>query len=203
MRHLAYFFTIGLVLLLTSCVPAPPSPITVVQAPPPVIEPSAGPYWHSSGTGVTLNEALAYYAALKTLSTDELSLEHKRLLADMETATDHRLSALQLVLLSVLPGQTLVAPEQSVKFLENARQDADLHRQLADLFILLGDQLSTHVTVQVQSKQGTKTLRSTQKKLGTLAEDLTACRRERDDLADKLQKLQNIEHDLIERERKK
>jgi uncharacterized coiled-coil DUF342 family protein len=135
----------------------------------------------------------------------------------MESAPDNRLPALQSLLLAVLPGQALVPPDQSIKLLETARQDADLHRQLADLFILLGDQLSSHVTVQAQSKKGSQTLRSTRKKLSTqaedltecrqerdaLAEDLTACRQNRNDLDEKLQKLQNIERDLIGRERNK
>ncbi len=202
MRHLAHSLIFCLICLLTSCVPAfPPQP--TAATPPPVKELNAGPYWHSSGSGTDLAAALAYYAALKTLTNDELGREHKRLLEAMEGAPDNRLSALQLVLLAVLPGQTLVATDQSIKLLETARQDADLHRQLADLFILLGDQLSSHVTVQAQSKQGSQALRSTRKKLSTQAEDLTTCRQERDDLTEKLQKLQNIERDLIDRERKK
>jgi hypothetical protein len=179
---------------------------------------NAGPYWHSSGIGgANLNDTLAYYAALKTLSSDALSQEHKRLLEDMGREPENRVPILQFVLLAVLPGQTLILPDQSTKLLETARLDADLHRQLGDLFILLGDQLSSHVTVQVQSKQDSKTLLSTRKKMTTQAEELTACRlerdelsdnltvcrRERDGLAEKLQKLQNIERDLIGRERKK
>jgi len=204
MRNLSHSLILFLVLLLASCVPTPPpQPTIVAPAPPPIIELNAGPYWHSSATGANLNDALAYYAALKTLSTDELNREHKRLLEEMESTPDNRVPALQLVLLAVLPGQTLIATDQAIKFLETARQDADLHRQLADLFILLGDQISSHVTVQAQSKQENKALRSTQKKLSTQAEDLATCHRERDDLAEKLQKLQNIERDLFDRERKK
>ncbi len=219
MQPLAPALILCLLLLLANCVPSSPPPpqIIVTPTPTPVIELNAGPYWHSQGPGSTLGDALAYYAALKTLSPDELNHEQKRLLEELEATPENRLPALQLVLLAVLPGQTLIAPDQSIKLLETARFDAELHRQLADLFILLGDQLSSHITVQAQTKQGSQTLRSTRKKLSTQAEDLTACRQERDDvtvdltacrqnrddLADKLQKLQNIESDLIGRGRKK
>jgi len=218
MRPLARALIICLVCLLTSCVPTPPPPpVAAPPSPPPVKELNAGPYWHSTGTGANFSDALAYYAALKTLTSEELALEHKRLLAEMARTPDNRLPALQSVLLAVLPGQTMVPPDQAIKHLESARQDAALHRQLADLLILLGDQLSSHATVQTQSKQGSQTLRSTKKKLSVQTEDLTTCRQERDILAEalttcrqeydavaeKLQKLQNIERDLIERERKK
>lgn len=205
MRPLAHSLLLCLLCLLAGCVPAqPPPPLPIVApAPPPPIERDAGPYWHSAGPETPLADALAYYAALKPLTGDEVQNEHKRLMDEVEGSPDTGITALQLVLLAALPGQTLISPDQSIKFLESARQDADLHRQMADLFVLLGDRLSSHVSVQTKSKQDTKALRSTQKKLSTQAEELTACRQERDDLATKLQKLQNIERDLIDRERKK
>lgn len=163
--------------------------------------PNTGPYWHSSGKGVTPNDALNYYAALKTLTNDELAREQQRLQDEMASSPANRLPALQLVLLAVLPNQTMISPQQSLKFLETARQDADLHQQMADLLILLADRLSSHLTVQAQSKQGSKTLRSTRKKLSNQSDELAICREERDDLANKLQQLQNIERDLLGRER--
>lgn len=203
MRFFTHALTICLIFLLTSCVPTPPPQPIVALPSPPVMELTAGPYWHSSGPEATIIDALAYYGALKPLTNDEISIEHKRLIQEMESAPEDQVPALQLVLLAELPGQKLVTPEQAIKFLETARQNADLHRRLADLFILLNDQLSSHVTVQAESKQGNQTLRSTRKKLTNQSEDLTACRQERDDLAEKLQKLQDIERDLIDRDRKK
>ena len=191
--------------LAVSCVPlSPPSSAVVKPSPPPVVEVAAGPYWHSLGSdGPTAREALAYYAALKTLRNEELDREHKRLRGEIAgSAEGGGLSALQLVLLAVVPGQTVIPPDQSIKLLETARQDAALHRQLADLFILLGDQLASRLTVQAQSKQGSQTLRSTRKKLTSQGDDLANCRRERDDLADKLEQLQSIERDLMNREGK-
>lgn len=205
MRPLHPFLLLCLLCLLASCVPAqtpPPLPIVAPSAPP-AIERDASPYWHSSGPKSTPSEALAYYAALKPLTGDELSNEHKRLMDEVEASSDSGLPALQLLLLAALPGQTLVAPDQSIKLLETARQDADLHRQLADLFILLGDRLSANVSAHSKGNQDSRALRATQKKLSAQTEELTACRQERDDLATKLQKLQNIERDLIDRERKK
>ena len=192
--------------LAVSCVPlSPPSSSVVKPSPPPVVEVAAGPYWHSLGSdGPTAREALAYYAALKTLRSEELDREHKRLRGEMADRPPEAggLPALQLLLLAVVPGQTVIPPDQSIKLLETARQDAALHRQLADLFILLGDQLASRLTVQAQSKQGSQTLRSTRKKLTSQGDDLANCRRERDDLADKLEQLQSIERDLMNREGK-
>lgn len=197
-------FVSCLLALAVSCVPlpSPPSP-AAKSAPPPLIELSAGPYWHGQGNdGPTVGEALAYYAALKTLRREELDREHKRLRGEMAGPSAGGLPALQLLLLAVVPGQGLIPPDQSVKLLEAARQDVTLHRQLADLFILLGDQLSSRLTVQAQNKQGSQTLRSTRKKLTAQGDDLANCRRERDDLADKLEQLQSIEQDLMNRESK-
>lgn len=193
-----------LLALVVSCVPLPSPPSSAAKpAPPPVIELAAGPYWHSLGNdGPTSGEALAYYAALKTLRSEELDREHKRLRGEMAGPSAGGLPALQLLLLAVVPGQGLIPPDQSIKLLETARQDVTLHRQLADLFILLGDQLSSRLTVQAQSKQGSQTLRSTRKKLSSQGDDLANCRRERDDLADKLEQLQSIEQDLMNREGK-
>ncbi|MDD5758358.1 MAG: hypothetical protein PHI06_04680 [Desulfobulbaceae bacterium] len=202
MRLLPLSFFLLLTFIMTGCLPIQPSQ-PVAPPPAPVLKLSAGPYWHSDGPEATLADALAYYGALKPLTSDELDSEHKRLLQAIESSPGDQVPALQLVLLAGLPDQKLVTPEQAIKFLETARQNADLHRQLADLFILLNDQLTSHVTVQAQSKQGSQTLRSTRKKLTTQSEDLNACRQERDDLAEKLQKLQNIERDLIDRDRKK
>jgi len=203
MRLFPLSITLFLTFLVASCVPIqPPQPIAA-PPPPPVVKLTAGPYWHSDGPEATPADALAYYGALKPLTGDELDNEHKRLLQEVESSPGNQVPALQLVLLASLPAQKLVSPEQAIKFLETARQNADLHRQLADLFILLNDQLNSHVTVQAQSKQGSQTLRSTKKKLTTQSEDLNACRQERDELAEKLLKLQNIERDLIDRDRKK
>lgn len=203
MRLFPLSITLFLTFLVASCVPIPaPQPIAA-PPPPPVVKLTAGPYWHSDGPEATTADALAYYGALKPLTGDELDNEHKRLLQEVESSPGNQVPALQLVLLASLPAQKLVSPEQAIKFLETARQNADLHRQLADLFILLNDQLNSHVTVQAQSKQGSQTLRSTKKKLTTQSEDLNSCRQERDELAEKLLKLQNIERDLIDRDRKK
>lgn len=191
-----------LVILLASCIPAktpPPAP----PAPLPVEQPNAGPYWHSSGKNVNLADALAYYTALKTLTSDELGREHERLIKEADSAPGNRLPPLQLVLLAVLPEQALVGQEKAIKLLETARLNADLHRDLADLFVLLGDQLSSRLTAQDHSKQESQSLRSTRKKFKTQSEALAACRQEREDLAAKLQKLQDIERSLMERERNK
>ena len=189
-------------LLLTGCIPAnPPPPASTAPA---AAEPAnAGPYWHSSGQGVNQADALAYYTALKTLTKDELSREHERLVKGADSPPDNRLPALQKLLLAALPEQELIEAEQAIKLLETARQDADLHRELAGLFVLIGDQLASRLTVHSKNKQESQTLRASLKKCKTQNEALTACRKERDDLAAKLQKLQDIERGLMERELKK
>lgn len=202
MRQLHRLIIAALALLLTGCIPAntpPPAPTAPVAAEPA----NAGPYWHSTGQGVNQADALAYYTALKTLSKDELSREHERLVKGADTPPDNRLPALQMVLLATLPEQELIDQEQAIKLLETARQDADLHRELAGLFVLLGDQLASRLAVQNKNKQESQTLRASLKKSKTQNEALTACRKERDDLAAKLQKLQEIERSLMERELKK
>lgn len=191
-------------LLVTGCIPTPPPPPAPAPkaASPPPAPPGAGPYWHATSDHVTLADTLAYYAALKTLKSDELSHEYDRLM-EAAGAPENRLPHLQLVLLAVLPEQNLVEPEEATRQLETSRQDADFHRDLADLLILLDDQLTARAAVQVQSKQGNQTSRVSLKKFKKQTEELDACRQERDDLADKLEKLQEIERGLMNRERKK
>ena len=195
-------------LLLCGCLPIKPTtpPAPVVAAPPAPatpqpLPPEAGPYWHGPAGPVTQAEALAYYAALKTLKPSELSLEYQRLLEVVDTPTG-RLARLQLVLLASLPGQTLVEKEEAITDLTATRQDADFHRDLADLLILLDDQLSSRMAVQGQNKEESQRLRAARKRLKNQSEALEECRTERDDLADKLQKLQDIERGLLGRERK-
>lgn len=199
-RHLHHAIIALLALLLTSCVPTktPPPP-----APAPVVQLNAGPYWHSTGKGANPADALAYYAALKPLTGDELRREHERLVKAADGSPGSGLPPLQLVLLAVLPGQDLIDQEKAIRLLETARQDTDLHRDLADLFVLLGDQISALRAADEQNKEESQSLRSTRKKFKTQSETLAACRREREDLAAKLQKLQDIERSLMERERNK
>lgn len=192
----------ALVVLLAGCIPAK-TPAPVPPAPVASELPNAGPYWHNTGQGVALADALAYYAALKTLTKDELGREHERLVKDTDSAPGNRLSALQLLLLAVLPEQGLIEAEKAIRVLETARQDADLHRDLAGLFVLLGDQLSARSAEHKQEKQEGQALRTTRKQLRDQTEALTTCRQERKDLADKLQKLQEIERDLLGRERQR
>ena len=190
-------------LVLPGCLPVtqtpPPPPKTALQLPAP---PGAGPYWHATSEQVTLADTLAYYAALKTLNSEELRHEYQRLL-EAAAAPQNRLPHLQLVLLAVLPEQTLVEPSEATRQLATSRQDADFHRDLADLLILLDDQLTARLSVHSQSKQGSQTSLVSLSKYKKQTEELDACRLERDDLAEKLEKLQEIERGLMDRERKK
>lgn len=188
--------------------PEPPASVATPPAAPQPTPPEAGPYWHGDGGPVTMAEALAYYAALKTLKGSELILEHQRLL-EAVGADDDRLARLQLVLLAALPGQTLVEPEAAISHLTSTRQDAEFHRDLADLLILLDDTLSSRQTAKGENKEEGQKLRSLRRKLKGQTEELEGCRKEqeecaaaREDLAGKLQKLQEIERGLLGRERK-
>lgn len=200
-------------LLFSGCLPlkqgATTAPsVATTPAPPKPSPPQAGPYWHGAGGPVTMAEALAYYAALKTLKGSELILEHQRLLEEVDSS-EGRLARLQLVLLATLPEQTLMKPEEAITHLTSTRQDAEFHRDLADLLILLDDQLSIRLTAKGQEKEEGQKLRSLRKRLKSQTEELETCRTEReecrterDELAGKLQKLQEIERGLIGRERK-
>ena len=189
-------------LLLSSCLPiiqAPPAQKETTQPPAPA---GAGPYWHATSDLVTMADTLAYYTALKSLKDDELNREYQRLL-EAAAAPESRLPHLQLVLMAVLPEQNLIDREEATRQLEMSRQDADFHRDLGNLLILLDDQLSSRQPAQSQSQgqQESQTpSRVSLKKYKKQGEELEACRRERDDLADKLQKLQEIERDMMERE---
>jgi predicted ribosome quality control (RQC) complex YloA/Tae2 family protein len=204
MRQIILCLIICPLVLLSGCLPTKNAP-SPVSPPPPVTKespPEAGPYWHGTGSQVRLDDALAYYAALKTLKSEELSHEYQRLI-EAAASPVNRLAHLELVLLAVLPDQSLVNPEEATRQLEAARQDADIHRDLGDLLILLDDQLDSRQTKQTQKQQGSQTLRSLRKKMKSQSEELEACRAEKEDLADKLQKLQDIEHSLMDRDRKK
>ncbi len=205
MRPLLLCLLLCPLLLLSGCLPAaqppPPPPAPPKAATPPPTPPGAGPYWHATGEHVNLTDTLAYYAALKTLKPEELSREYQRLLEDA-AAPENRLPHLQLVLLAALPAQTLLESEEATQHLEMSRQDPDFHRDLGNLLVLLDDQLTARPTVQSQSKKEQQTTSQVSlRKFKKQAAELEACRQERDELADKLQKLQEIERSLIDRER--
>ena len=203
MRPLLLCLILCPLLLLTSCLPITPAPtLAAPKTAPAAAPPGAGPYWHATSDKVTLADTLAYYAALKTLKSDELNHEYQRLL-EAAAAPQNRLPHLQLVLLAVLPAQNLVEPGEATKHLESSRQDADFHRELADLLILLDDQLTARLSGQSQSNQGGQTSRVSLRKYKKQGAALDACRLERDDLAKKLQQLQEIERGLMDRERQK
>ena len=228
MRPLFICLLLCPLLLLANCVPitqkpAPDAAKGVVPFPTP---PGAGPYWHATAEQVNPADALSYYAALKTLNSQELNHEYQRLLL-AAAAPDNRFAHLQLLLMAMLPGQTLLAVDEATRHLEASRQDATFHRELANLLILLDDQLTSRQTTQQSpnpGKQESPPVRISQKKFKKQSEELASCqqesencqqelegcqqesescRQERTDLADKLQKLQEIERGMMDRERKK
>jgi hypothetical protein len=205
MRQLILCLIICPFILLAGCLPTkkapapstPPAPEAKASPPP-----EAGPYWHATGRQIHMDDALAYYVALKTLKSEELGHEYQRL-TEAVASPANRLAHLEILLLAALPDQSLVKPEEATKQLEAARQDADIHRDLGDLLILLDDQLGSRQTKQAQKQQGSQSLRSLRKKMKTQSEEMDACIAEKEELADKLQKLQEIEHSLMDRDRKK
>jgi len=203
MGHFVYPLIFVWLSLIAGCLPVSSPPPQQTPSSPPVPTVEAGPYWHQTSETASLADAMAYYAALKTLTSDELGQEHQRLLAAIDSA-ETRIANVQLLLLACLPGQTLVDSAQAVKLLETARQDASLHREMGNLFILLNDQLTSRVaTPKTQEQDCGQALRTARKKAKAQGAELSTCREERDDLAGKLKKLQDIERGLLDRERKK
>lgn len=220
MKHLVPLTLSLVLLLLAGCLPLGTSNRPTEPAPStPTAAADGGPYWHPASAEIGPADALAYYGALKTLSVDELSHEQQRLEAAIAEAGSP-LPHLQRLLLACLPEQRLVDGDQARQSLAQARQDAALHRRLAPLFVLLDDQLVARQTpAQAQGKesgQGNQALRLCRQKAKAQAAELatcqgemaksqgevTACRDEREELAGKLQKLQEIERGLRDRERR-
>lgn len=202
MRCLSFVFMCTFGALVAGCQPGQLPPPVVPPVSPPVSQFEARPYLSQSLETVGPVDALAYYAALKILTSDELTLEHQRLLKAIDS-TDNRLAHVQRVLLACLPGQTLVDLSLAVKSLEAVRHDADLHRELGDLFVLLNDQLTASAMIRSQDQDCAQSLLTARKKTKAQSGDLAICRRERDQLASKLQKLQDIERGLLDRQRQK
>lgn len=205
MRQLSCPLLLCLILLFTSCLPFKEKPVTPPPAPPrPAAPPAAtaGPYWHGKGGAATLADALAYYTALKTLKRDELSHEQERLAEAVDT-NKNRLARLQSVLLAALPEQTFIDPDEAIEQLAMTRQDAEFHRDLANLLILLDDLLSSRQATQEQSKGEERRLRVARKRLNAKDDELETCLAEQKELAGKLRQLQEIERGLLDRERKR
>lgn len=202
MRHVAFFCGVVLFALTAGCLPVQFPSASTSRAIPSVVSVEAGPYWHQESAEVGPADALTYYAALKVLTRDELVLESQRLQKALD-AGGNRLVNIQLVMLACLPGQTLVDANQAVQALAAARQDSDFHRQLGNLLILINDQLASQETTKSLEHDCSQALLVARKKTKANGGELAACREERDDLAIKLQKLQDIERGLIDRGHKK
>lgn len=202
MRRVAFVCCIIVCAVTAGCLPVKFPSAPAGQGAPPALTGEVGPYWHQVSAEVVPADALAYYAALKVLTSEELVLEYQRLLKALDS-TDNRLANVQLVMLASLPGQPFVDGNQAVKALAAARQDSDFHRRLGDLFILINDQLVSCEKTISQDQECANALRVARKKAKTQGGELVACREERDDLAFKLKKLQDIERGLIDRGRKK
>lgn len=197
------FSCLYLVFALTAgCVPVqvqpPASPV------PPSVSPQrkAGPYWHQEYGVTGLAEALTYYTELKELTADELIQEHQRLL-DASEDSGNRIAKVQLVLFSCLPEQQLVDLKQAAQIVEDARQDTDFHPELGNLFVLIYDQLASLSVAKSQGQEYAQSLVVTQKKVRDQGRELASCREQRNEIAGKLQQLQDIERGLLEREQNK
>ena len=190
-----------LAVLVSGCLPErakSPAPVLISEG----VLSSSGPYWQGEGDMVTFQDLMAYYSALASLSDDELEAEHQRLGRAREAGGGDRINRLQRLMMALLPDKSVVPLDEGLTLVAEMQGQDQAYGYLGDFLELAEDQLAARQAHLASEGDCQRELTVNRKRAGVAAAELRSCRRERESLAKKLQKLREIEQGSMAREGK-